>query len=175
VAGSVMIQQPQAATVGAIVLAGAAAGLAVLFHSQRLPLRLNGLRRSGRATRSLFRQPGKCALLAALTLLLWLNNTLVLGCLLRSVDVHLRPELVLSAAPAGFLAGALPITLAGIGTRDGALILLLSPFTERSKILAASFLYTAFAYWFLALIGLAVMGRNAISQSARLGEGSTCP
>ena len=59
--------------------------------------------------------------------------------------------------PLAIFISLIPITIAGMGTRDSAIIYLFSSWASPSVCLGVGFLYTLFAYWFLALIGLPII------------------
>jgi hypothetical protein len=97
-----------------------------------------------------------------------MNNILILTCVLRAVgqgDVPLVQ--IVANVPLAILAGIVPISISGIGTRDGVLVMLLAEYAEPSGVLAAAFLYTALVYWFLAGIGLVALGSEALQAVRR--------
>ena len=151
---SVILGLPQAAgTAGAVALT-AAASLILLPKLTRLPF--VGKKFAGLAVISKEIRRNKPTLLAAfgLCLLCWTTNSLVMGMLLRAFDESLSLLYALAATPPAILAGIVPISLWGIGTRDGALAYFLQGSTAPENALAAGFLYTALTYWLLGLLGI---------------------
>jgi hypothetical protein len=57
-----------------------------------------------------------------------------------------------------------PISVSGIGTRDGARLLLLRSCGSDAEVDAASFLFTATIFGFLPLIGFAAFGRETLRK-----------
>ena len=173
-AGSLLIGRFRVSAIAAAVLVSASAGVAMLMLSDRLPRGLARFRSAGKACRQMRRQPGRLGLVAALTVALWANNIVVLTCTLQAVGVVNRPVVTVSAAPIAFIAGAIPVSFGGLGTRDGVLLLLLAGMADRAQILAGSFLYTVIAYWFLGLIGLAALGHGMLRSPMRRMERPEC-
>jgi len=83
----------------------------------------------------------------------------------QSMDV----SIALAYIPLSLLAGLLPITLAGMGTRDAALILLFSPWADASTMAGVGLLCTM-RYWSDTLMGVPFL-HNYTAQIGREGEG----
>lgn len=64
---------------------------------------------------------------------------------------------VLAFQPLSMFAGLLPITLAGVGTRDSTMIYLFHNFATPEQSLAVGILYGIQAYWIIALLGLPLL------------------
>ena len=92
--------------------------------------------------------------------LCWTINSFIMGFLLLSVDYSISYIFALAATPPSIIAGVIPISLWGIGTRDGALSYLLKDFSSTENIVAAGVLYTALVYWFLGLLSLPALLMN---------------
>jgi len=136
--------------------------LLVLRFSRRVPFWTEKFERLGRATRCVAQRKGYLSAAILLACLAWFNNICILACLLRGVSVMLPFERVLAAGPLAILAGIIPVSLSGVGTRDGALVLLLRDVAEPPAVLAAGVLYTVVAYWFLAVLGIVALGRETL-------------
>ena len=76
-----------------------------------------------------------------------------MGLLLMAFDETISLTHTFAVTPPSILAGIAPVSLWGIGTRDGALAYFLQGLTAPENAISASFLYTALIYWFLGLIG----------------------
>ncbi len=86
----------------------------------------------------------------------WSTNTLIISALLSSVGSGMSIWRVMAAWPLALLVGLLPLTLAGLGTRDAAFLALTgSGPAESAAVLTATLLYFAIAYVGVALVGLA--------------------
>jgi uncharacterized membrane protein YbhN (UPF0104 family) len=92
-----------------------------------------------------------------------------MACLLKAIDQSISYMHCVTVSPPSILVGALPVSLWGVGTRDGALAYLLKDLTSIESALAAGFLYTALVYWLLGLIGVPALlysrkSREVINQ-----------
>jgi len=66
---------------------------------------------------------------------------------------------IFAAFPLSIFIGLIPITLAGMGTRDSAIIYFFAHLTSPSICLAMGLLYSLFGYFLLSLLGLPFMKR----------------
>ena len=96
--------------------------------------------------------------------LFWVNNLLVMFLLFKAVDANLEFTTVAATMPLAILVGILPLSISGMGTRDGAMVFLLEKTIESGTVLAGTFLYTAAVYWFLAIIGLVFLGKESLRK-----------
>jgi len=156
----------------AVTLSLAAAGaslvaLAVLASGHRLPFQRELAGRAGTAARGLLRRPDLSAGAFALSTLSWAVNIGVMALALRAVGAEVPLSRVTSAVPIAILAGILPISMGGIGTRDATFAWLLSGTAASEKIVAASFLFTALTMWLLGLLGVVALGRETLAQIRR--------
>ena len=74
--------------------------------------------------------------------------------LIKAFDHTVSAPHAFSATPPSIIAGIIPVSLWGVGTRDGALAYFLQGFTSAENAISAGFLYTALLYGLLGLIGL---------------------
>ena len=86
--------------------------------------------------------------------LCWTTNSIIMGFLVKAFDDSVTTTHVFAATPPSILAGIVPVSLWGVGTRDGALAYYLQGVTAAENVLSAGFLYTVLVYWLLGLIGL---------------------
>ena len=70
---------------------------------------------------------------------------------------------IVAAFPLSIFVGLIPITLAGMGTRDSAIIYFFAHLAGPSTCLAMGLLYSFFGYFLLALFGLPFM-KKMISE-----------
>lgn len=158
---------------GVVLLAGLlCVGSTCILMALSIGWRVSWLPRKARRTswtaRGFWRRPARAASVCSLCVVGWMNNILILTCVLRAVgqgDVPLVQ--IVANVPLAILAGIVPISISGIGTRDGVLVMLLAEYAEPSGVLAAAFLYTALVYWFLAGIGLVALGSEALQAVRR--------
>jgi uncharacterized membrane protein YbhN (UPF0104 family) len=71
---------------------------------------------------------------------------------------------IVQNTPIAIIAGSAPISVSGIGTRDGALLLLLRGYGSDAEIVAASFLFTAINFGLLPLVGFLALGRETMRK-----------
>jgi glycosyltransferase 2 family protein len=157
-----------AAALACAAAVGGTALLAVL--GPRVPLRPDLGERVARTAGQVARRPGWAALATLLSLLTWANNTAMLVVTLWAVGVQVPFVPAFRAGAVSILAGIVPITLSGIGTRDTALVLALSPFGQAEGVAAAGLLYTVLMYWFLAAIGAGALGLETLRTVRRAVE-----
>jgi len=113
-------------------------------------------------------QRPKYAIMAlSLSFLAWVNNAAMLVVTLRAVGVTAPFIETYRAAAVGILAGIVPVSVSGIGTRDTVLVLTLEPYGQGASVAAGSLLFTILMYWFLALVGSLSLGRETLAAVKR--------
>lgn len=151
-------------TLAAVGVIGAAVGgtatLALL--GPRSPIWPDLGERVSRAATEAVRRPGWTGLAIGLSLLAWANNAVLMLCAMRAVGITIPALPALRATAVAILAGIVPVTISGIGTRDAVLVLELAEYGQSDGLAAAGLIYTALIYWFLALIGAAALGRETL-------------
>ena len=106
----------------------------------------------------IFMKNWKSTILAVTTcFLFWSINLLIIILLLKSVGFNFIYFKVLAYWPFAMIAGILPLSISGFGTRDGAFLYLLENTEFTETILTATFLYTLLVYWFLSLTSLILL------------------
>jgi len=106
----------------------------------------------------IFMKNWKSTILAVTTcFLFWSNNLLIIILLLKSMGFNFIYFKVLAYWPFAMIAGILPLSISGFGTRDGAFLYLLEKTEFTETILTATFLYTLLVYWFLSLTSLILL------------------
>ncbi len=95
---------------------------------------------------------------AASSIASWLLAGAMLVALLEMMGADVRWDVVLAFWPAAIFVGLLPVSMAGMGTRDAAFVLLLRRFAggavDESAVLAATLAYAVVGTWLWALVGL---------------------
>lgn len=102
-------------------------------------------------------QPRRIAPLLFYTLILWLSNFLIIKFLFLSLGSNVPLLYITAAFPLVVFISLLPITIAGMGTRDAAIIYFFGLWAAPSVSLGVGLMYAIFAYWLLALLGLPAM------------------
>ncbi len=103
------------------------------------------------------RQPQKILPVLLYALILWSIIILEVKLLFLALGANISLLYIAAVFPLVIFIGLIPITIAGMGTRDSAIIYFFSLLTQSSICLGVGFLYSFFAYWFLALLGLPIM------------------
>ncbi len=117
----------------------------------------------------LWRQPRTMMLVLALSIAIWAGHFLQIGLMTWALGVN-GPWLALGAAlPLIILAGFVPFTFAGIGTRDAAIVLLAGPLIGVEKAAALGVLFWL-RYLVPGLMGLPLMPHYLRSLSAGRSE-----
>jgi hypothetical protein len=152
------------------------AGLAVLWRSPRylqgvpwLHKYRDKLERLAEAFSAMRRKPLLLVELEACSLAIRLLTILVIHVLLLAVDVHVPWYDTLALWPLAVIVGLLPVTIAGMGTRDAAFIYLLDSRGQSlgaADLLVATMAYSALVIWFFAVIGLPFMVRELLRSRA---------
>ncbi len=104
-------------------------------------------------------QPRRAAEIAALSLLLWWVQFQQVWLFILAVRAWTPPLVNLALAPLAILAGLVPLTFAGLGTRDAALIALYRPWLAAPAAAAVGLLTTT-RYVVPALLGLPLFRRS---------------
>ena len=83
----------------------------------------------------------------------WTANLMIMGLLLKALEGTFGITYAFAITPPSIFAGLIPVSLWGVGTRDGALAYFLEGITAPEIAISAGFLYTALVYWLLGLLG----------------------
>ncbi len=145
---------------GALLLAGIAATAALLTLQVPLPARLAPkAERMLEALRVLLARPGLLFRVLALTTANWLASILQVWLFYLALGSPVSIWRVLATVPAAIFVGLLPITIAGMGTRDAALIRLMAQSAPAPVSLGVGLLYSICGYWLPGLAGLPFLRR----------------
>ena len=97
---------------------------------------------------------GMLSIIVLLTLINWTATIYKTKLLFSGVGADIPAGFISAALPLVIFIGLIPVTFAGMGTRDSAMILLFSAYATREQSLSVSLLYTFLGYWFLSVIGI---------------------
>ena len=115
---------------------------------------------------ALRRSPAHAAGLAFTSLTIRALTCVIAYTLLLAFRADVGAFEALTRWPAALLMGLVPVTMAGMGTRDAAFVVLLGdagvPAASQPAILAATMGYSAIAVWSFAVVGLPFMIREAL-------------
>jgi hypothetical protein len=147
------------ALLGSKIFALAFFRLARALASGPLEARLERLREAWGEMHAVFWGDGaRLAGVAATSLVIWFFHLLQIWLFTRAVRASVPLVANLALAPLAILAGLLPLTFAGVGTRDAAILALYRPFLSPPAAAAVGLLCTA-RYVLPALGGLPFLGR----------------
>ncbi|MCC5785319.1 MAG: flippase-like domain-containing protein [Phycisphaerales bacterium] len=165
--GALHAEMHGAAAAAAIVACLPIGAFLALGFAHRVPVVGAKLQRLGVAARGAAKRPGLLAGATLLATVFWGIVVLIVWSLLRAVGAGVPIDATAGATPLAVLVGVLPLTISGIGTRDGMLVLLLRDYAPGELVFAAGLLYTAISYWMLAALGLALLGRETLRKAGR--------
>lgn len=151
--GSLILGLHEAAIANGIVTFAAATGLLILPRMGSMPF--IGKKAKNFSKVVLEANKRKLCLLGCFCLccLCWTANLIIMGLLLKALDDTISLTYAFAGTPPSIFAGLVPVSLWGVGTRDGALAYFLQEITAPEVAISAGFLYTALVYWFLGIIG----------------------
>ncbi len=105
---------------------------------------------------------------------IWGFGGFVIWLLVHALGSQLEFGFALAAFPLGVLAGLMPVTFSGIGTRDVAFVAILSTRIPVETATVAALGYTAITYWFLSAVSVPfVFGDLVASVRSLMGRSAT--
>jgi uncharacterized protein (TIRG00374 family) len=166
VVGSLITGWWQWGAVALGVLAASWASLALLVRAEAMARRIPVLKRlapkAGQlilAFQAFVREPGRFALAALASVLTWIGAIVLIQLLLVIAGAGVQFTRTFALWPLAVFAGVLPVTLAGVGTRDAAFLYLLnatgpSDAMDDAAVVAATLGYAVVGTWLLGLAGI---------------------
>lgn len=145
---SLMGQQP--VLVAGLALAGSIGLLALIYPSvlERPTAIIRPLHRFTsewtNTLSALRRKRGSLTVLFALTVVIWSGHLLQIALMTWALGVECSPDCwvrIIALFPVAIVAGLVPMTFAGVGIRDAALVVLLSPYIGSSQAAALGVLF----------------------------------
>lgn len=111
------------------------------------------------AMREQVSQPGKLFSLAGLSIFIWFLHLLQIWLFILALGAFVPLTTNMALAPLAILAGLLPLTFAGVGTRDAALVVLFAPYFA-APVAAALGVLCTMRYVLPAALGLPFFARG---------------
>lgn len=99
-------------------------------------------------------RPKKGITLLLLSLIIWFFSISQIYLLFLAISINVGFLYFSSAIIIAIFVSMIPITIAGMGTRESAIIYLFSSFATNETLLAAGLLFSFFRYWLWSIIGL---------------------
>jgi glycosyltransferase 2 family protein len=176
VAGLSLGLRNESAFIGALLVVLWLVLLLVLRSRQRL-LRLPFFRSHADKVEQLYRafevllaHPGQILTISAISLAVRLLTVTIVHTLLAAVGVSIDFVRLVAAWLIATLAGLMPLTIGGMGTRDGAFMFLVNgqgrPAISEAQLLAATMGYSLFAVLSFALLGLPFLARSSLLRQS---------
>ena len=163
--GALLTENPTATRLAMLATCAPVGALLTLNFIDKIPLVGGKLATLAQACRTAMGTPRLLIGAWTVAIVCWMSNLVVMSLLLKAVGANIGFGTVAATMPLAILVGILPLSISGMGTRDGALVLLLKGVTAPGVVLAGTLLYTAAVYWMLALIGMAFLGRETLRKT----------
>ena len=107
------------------------------------------------------------------SVLTWSLGGLTVFALAQAFDTGLGLGFAYAIFPLAIIAGLVPVTVSGIGTRDAAFVALLSSQMSAEQATLVGIGYTLFAYWLLSLLSFPAVAWQVVAY-LRGGRGKAC-
>jgi uncharacterized membrane protein YbhN (UPF0104 family) len=151
--GSLMLGLHDTAIAAGIITISAITGLLVLPRMGSMPIIGKKAKSFSKVVKKVNKRKVRLLGCFCVCCLCWTANLTIMGLLFNALDNGYSLSLAFAVTPPSIFAGMVPVSLWGIGTRDGALAYFLQGITVPEIAISAGFLYTALVYWFLGIIG----------------------
>ncbi len=149
---------------GGCLAAGILGTIALLVIRLPVPGRLRPkVDRMLEALRCLIRRPKYLALVVGLASANWMASVVQTWLFYHALRTPVPIPTILAALPAAIFVGLIPLTVAGMGTRDAALIRLMAGNAPAPVSLGVGLLYSLCGYWLPGLAGLPFL-RSALKK-----------
>ncbi|MBD3336322.1 MAG: flippase-like domain-containing protein [Candidatus Eisenbacteria bacterium] len=180
-AGAAVFHWGRITLISGALLIAALAGLTLLVATGDrwpLPRRVRPLAADLlRVFRELLAAPAALAVVLAFSAGKWLAAIVQTYLCFLALNHSVSLAQTAGALPLAIFVGLIPVTISGIGTRDGALVLLFRGHAPAEVALGVGLLYTLFAYWLPALAGFPFLksalpgGRRELHEAERQVRG----
>lgn len=173
IVGSLLLREPLILTIamivflGVVLVIGLTRALSTRFLVRWFPggKTRDALEHFDHMLRSLLSSRKYLYIAVASSLGNWLTNIAAVWSFYRAFHLVVPTGAVLAYLPVSIFIGLLPVTVAGMGTRDAALIQFFAPYAGAAQSLGVGILYSISAYWLPVLIGLCFIYGPGFSAS----------
>lgn len=107
--------------------------------------------------------PGYLSFLILISIFLWFLHLLQFYVLFQAFHSNVSVYQIFRLVPLAILTGLLPVTLAGIGTRDSALIYLFAPY-EKTALIVGIGLFASLRYFVPGILGLPFLNHTIVKK-----------
>ena len=152
-AGSLILGLHEAAIATGIISIAATTGLLILPKMRSMPIIGEKAKSFSKVVVEANKRKVRLLKCFCVCCLCWTANLMIMGLLLKALDGTISITYAFAITPPSIFAGLVPVSLWGVGTRDGALAYFLEGITAPEIAISAGFLYTALVYWLLGLLG----------------------
>ena len=152
-AGSLILGLHEAAIATGIISIAATTGLLILPRMRSMPIIGEKAKSFSKVVVEANKRKVRLLKCFCVCCLCWTANLMIMGLLLKALDGTISITYAFAITPPSIFAGLVPVSLWGVGTRDGALAYFLEGITAPEIAISAGFLYTALVYWLLGLLG----------------------
>jgi len=131
--------------------------LAKYIHKIKLPIKEKYKEKIDNifySAKTLVKNPKQFGQVTLITLLNWLGTFLQVYFLYLALGINVSFIFICLTLPIALFVGILPLTIAGMGTRDSAIVYLFSNVAPAGTNLSLGILYSIFGYWIIAIFGL---------------------
>ena len=108
--------------------------------------------------------PQQLCFILALSVFLWFLHIFQFYVIFRSLHSEVSVFNVFRLVPLAILVGLLPITIAGVGTRDSALVYFFAPYEKTSLIIGVG-LFASLRYFVPGILGLPFLNRYIVKDA----------
>ena len=145
----------------------------MLRHSHRIdPASRFGehLNYLGTASRQFLTHPRQAVFVTGISAVIWLGSAYQIHLLYTAVHQSVPFTYVIKVFAIIIMVGLLPVTVAGMGTRDAAFIYFFSMYATDPASISVGIFFSLFRYWLLAILGIPFLG-SLRKPASRNGKG----
>jgi glycosyltransferase 2 family protein len=163
VAGGIISSTPWGIFVGVLLMIGSTTVFVVISLCKKLPLPDSWQTRLAEWSHLFLkwaRDLGAISMTLFGSFATWCLAGLIVCSLVTSLRSGTQWAYVLAIFPLAILAGLIPVTISGIGTRDSAFVIMLTGRLSTEGATLVSLGYTFLAYWLVGLLGMPILLRE---------------
>ena len=159
--GSVLLNNQELMLISSSMLLLFMISIIIMIKLSNLHMRNNFLKKLndiGCVAKSLFNNKKYTLFIALIGAIIWFGSAFQAYILYRALGVNIPFVYTIEVMPIVIFVGFIPITIAGMGTREAALIYFFSTYASDSTNITVGLLFCLLRYWVLALLGIPFIG-----------------